>query len=69
MTVNYTDEDSNENPIGIATSVETGAASNGTLTIVLRHEPIKAAENVATGDITNAGGETDIEVQFDIVIE
>ena len=69
LTVNYTDEDANQNPIGIATSVQTGDASNGTLTIVLRHEANKTAENVANGDITNAGGETDIEVSFDIVIE
>ncbi|MGB1206105.1 MAG: hypothetical protein ACPG5B_10685 [Chitinophagales bacterium] len=69
LTVNYTDEDTNANPVGIATSVETGDASNGTLTVVLRHEPNKDAANVASGDITNAGGETDIEVSFNIVIE
>ncbi len=69
VTVNYEDEDADTNPIGLATSVETGAASSGTLTVVLRHEPNKSAENVTAGDITNAGGETDIEVSFNIVIE
>jgi len=35
----------------------------------LRHQPNKSGDNVASGDITNAGGETDIEVTFDVTIE
>ena len=52
-----------------ATATATGAASVGTLKVTLRHEPNKSAAGVVGGDITNAGGETDIEVEFPIVIE
>lgn len=68
-TVAYADADNNGNPIGLATTVTTGAASVGTLTIALRHEPNKGAAGVSDGDITNAGGETDIEVTFDVTIQ
>lgn len=68
-TITYADEDPNGNPIGLATNLGAGAVSTGTLTIVLRHEPDKDAAGVSDGDITNAGGETDIEVTFDLVIE
>ena len=36
---------------------------------MLRHEPDKSAAGVSSGDITNAGGETDIEVSFNVIIE
>lgn len=68
-TVVYTDADGNGNPIGLATTVTTGDASTGTLTVTLRHEPDKGATDVSDGDITNAGGETDIEVTFDVTIQ
>ena len=63
FSVNYSDTDKNGQPIGILTSLTTDTLS-GNLTITLRHEPNKTAANVSTGDITNAGGETDIEVTF-----
>jgi hypothetical protein len=37
--------------------------------VTLRHEPDKGAAGVSGGDITNAGGDTDIEVTFPVVIE
>lgn len=61
--------DGNGKPIGITTDVTTNGASSGNLTITLRHQPNKSGANVAAGDITNAGGETDIEVTFPVVIE
>ncbi len=67
--VAYADADADGNPIGIATTVSTTTASNGTLMVTLRHEPNKGATGVSGGDITNAGGETDIEVTFDITIQ
>jgi len=67
--VTYTDQDANGNPIGLATSVETGVAASGELTITLIHEPIKEADGVASGLIANAGGEADIEVTFDLNVE
>ena len=39
------------------------------MVVVLRHLLDKFAEGVADGDITNAGGDTDVEVSFPIVIE
>ncbi|MFY0651650.1 MAG: hypothetical protein JXQ96_06435 [Cyclobacteriaceae bacterium] len=64
----YKDKDDDNNPVGVVNEFNTGAASTGTLTVVLRHEPDKSASGVSAGDITNAGGETDIEVTFDVVI-
>lgn len=69
LTVEYNDEDASGNPLGLATNLSTGDTSTGTLTVVLRHEPDKSGSGVSTGDITNAGGETDIEVTFDITIQ
>jgi len=68
-TVSYSDADADGNPIGLASSLVTGAASSGTLSVVLRHEPNKSAAGVSDGDITNAGGETDIEVTFDVTVQ
>ena len=68
-TVSYNDADQNGNPIGIKTMVAAQSASTGTLTITLRHEPDKFATGVSAGDMTNAGGETDIEVTFDVDIQ
>jgi hypothetical protein len=39
------------------------------LKITLRHEPNKKASGVVGGSITNAGGETDIEVSFDVEVK
>lgn len=67
--ISYNDLDDSGNPLGVETILKTLGASAGTLTVTLRHEPDKNASGVADGDISNAGGETDIEVSFDLVIE
>ena len=64
----YTDMDSEGNPIGQQFEL-TANASSGGLNIVLLHEPNKNAAGVPDGDITNAGGETDIEIIFPVTIE
>lgn len=69
LNVSYDDEDEDGNPVGLKTNLATGAAGSGTLTIILRHEPDKSASGVADGNIENAGGETDIEVEFDIDVQ
>ncbi|MFN8352149.1 MAG: type 1 periplasmic binding fold superfamily protein [Flavobacteriales bacterium] len=69
VTVAYADADGNGRPVGLASIWTVGAASNGTITVTLRHEPDKGAAGVSAGDITNAGGETDIEVTFPLVID
>lgn len=66
----YLDEDSEGYPVGLSMQLVTGAtAGTGTLRVTLRHEPNKSAANVAGGNIANAGGETDIEVDFPITIQ
>lgn len=69
LTVNYADQDADGNPLGLATTAVAGDASSGNLTITLRHEPNKTAEGVSSGNIANAGGETDIEVTFAVTIQ
>ncbi len=64
----YTDQDSLGYPIGLTTRLETGNTGSGTLRIVLRHQPDKTASGVSNGTITNAGGDTDIDVRFPITI-
>jgi len=64
-TVTYTDMDDDGNPIGVNVSFNSGVAStNNVLTVTLRHEPNKDAAGVSGGDISNAGGETDVAVTF-----
>lgn len=63
--ITYTDQDANGNPIGVTFSLTTTTATvDNTLTVTLKHEPNKSAEGVNVGDITNAGGETDVEESF-----
>jgi hypothetical protein len=69
MTIVYNDTDANGNPIGLHCAATTSAASSGNVTVVLRHLPNKTAAGVAQGDITNANGDTDATVTFDVVIE
>ena len=68
-TISYKDQDMNGDPIGLATEWMTQGNASGTLTIILRHEPDKSAQGVSDGDPTNAGGETDIEVTFDVLVQ
>ncbi len=69
VTYGYRDSDANNNPIGLAIVLNTGEVSSGKFQVTLRHEPSKNASGVSDGDITNAGGDTDIEVTFDIDIQ
>ncbi|MAT89419.1 MAG: type 1 periplasmic binding fold superfamily protein [Flavobacteriaceae bacterium] len=64
-TTSYGDFDDNGNPLGVNFALDTGDASSGTLTIVLRHEPNKPND----GTLEDAGGETDIRADFNITIE
>lgn len=69
LAVAYADQDETGNPLGLTTTVTTGAAGSGNLTVILRHEPMKNATGVSDGDITNAEGETDIEVTFTVDVQ
>jgi len=57
VSVAYQDKDVNNLPIGLETTVTTGAASNGKLNVTLKHQPGIKNNNIATG-------ETDVEIDF-----
>lgn len=68
-TFTYTDEDANGNPVGLGFTYNSAATpASGNLSIVLRHEPNKSGSGVANGDITNAGGSTDAQVNFAVSV-
>lgn len=73
----YADEDADGLPIGLDNTIVT-AAGEGRLTLVLRHMPpvndvaVKTedlAGLVATGDISDLPGDSDVEVDFDVTVE
>lgn len=69
ITVDYDDQDDDGNPIGIDTIFTIDAnATNFTLLVTLLHEPNKDGAGVSDGDISNAGGETDIEALFNFTV-
>lgn len=68
ITVAYDDADVNGRPIGLRSIWTIGAPGNGSMLITLRHEPDKTAPGVSTGDISNAGGDTDIAPNFTSVV-
>lgn len=65
----YNDMDEDGNPVGLSFTLTTSNAGNGSITITLIHEPMKNADGVSNGDITNAGGEEDISQSFNIVVQ
>ncbi|REE25754.1 hypothetical protein DFQ09_102345 [Winogradskyella pacifica] len=65
ITVSKDDLDEDGNPVGILTTLVTGGAGTGSLTIELIHEPTKPND----GTSINAGGSTDVEVTFSIEVQ
>lgn len=64
----YNDSDSDGNPLGLLTSANINEAGTGTMTLTLRHEPLKSSLiGIVSADL--AGGETDVEVTFDVLVE
>lgn len=66
LSITYDDKDSKNNPLGLKTKAIATQAGTGKLKVTLRHEPNKTASGVSSGNIANAGGETDVEVTFDV---
>lgn len=65
----YTSFDTNNQPLGNTFSFNTkNTSTSSTLRISLIHQPQKSAIGVIDGNITNAGGETDIEIEFPVKI-
>lgn len=69
LSFSYGDQDENGKPLGLETQWTTGAAGEGTIRVILRHLPDKDAPGVSSGEIANAGGETDAEVEWPMVIQ
>jgi hypothetical protein len=61
--------DVNGKPIGLQSVFTTTGAASGALKITLKHLPNKSGANVAAGDITNAFGNTDVEVIFNLTVQ
>jgi len=62
--------DKDGNPVGVEFSLETDDASQGNFTVILIHEGDKNAPGASEGNLSpEVGGETDIEVNFDVTIE
>lgn len=65
VTIVKNDVDGDGNPLGLETTATVGSTTGtGTLTIVLRHEPMKPNTGLA-----DAGGETDVEAVFNIDVQ
>lgn len=63
----YADQDKNKQPIGLMMKASTRSTpATSKLRLILRHQPDKSANLVSAGNVQNAGGETDIDVSFDI---
>lgn len=56
------DQDGNGDPLGLFATVVTGNAGSGTLTIILKHEPMKSASDACDT------GETDVEAEFAVTV-
>jgi hypothetical protein len=65
----YQDTDRNNRPLGLANRVVTAAANTGTLRVVLRHDLNKAFAGLNSANYLQAGGETDIEVTFNVTVQ
>jgi hypothetical protein len=66
MTFAYLDYDTNGVPVGLQTTLATGTASTGELTVALKHQP---GVKPTTGNGNEALGETDVEVVFSITVQ
>ncbi len=65
LSVIGSDRDVNGNSFGLKSNVFTGGPSTGKLNVTLQHDVVKPNNN----SLNEAGGELDISVEFDVVIE
>lgn len=65
MSFAYVDYDDHDVPVGLESTITTGAAGTGTVRIVLKHQP---GVKPTSGNGEEALGETDMEVSFDVTI-
>lgn len=69
LAIEYSDQDDNGRPVGLQIALTAGDPGEGGMQIILRHLPDKLAEGVSGGNVHNAGGETDIEITFPVIIQ
>ncbi|RYU96848.1 hypothetical protein [Emticicia agri] len=67
LTYTYTDKDARNFPIGLAGTVQTGAAGTGKLKVQLRHQPPVNGKEVKDG--TSAPGSDDVNLDFNLTIQ
>lgn len=65
ITISKEDTDDAGNPLGFETTLTTGDAGTGSITVVLIHEPTKPNN----GTSADAGGSTDVEVSYAVTVE
>ncbi|WP_224996703.1 hypothetical protein [Cesiribacter sp. SM1] len=63
-TVDYGDTDSNNQPVGLATTWTTGEPASGTFRMVLKHQP-----NIKSATSTVNDGETDVDITWAVTVE
>ncbi len=68
LNTTYADRDANGFPVGLKSNLTSSSASSGRLTVIIVHNPNKSGLGVSTGEIANAGGLTDLEVNFNVII-
>ncbi len=62
----YVDTDVSGLPLGLQTQISIADSSGPAhFRVILNHQPIKTAPGVSDGDISNADGDSDIEVEFE----
>lgn len=64
----YQDFDHHGKPLGLKARLKAGIPATGTFNVKLLHEPNKSAPGVPDGNPTNAGGDTDVDVTFNVTI-
>jgi hypothetical protein len=69
VVLTYDDVDGKGKPVGIKSIISTEHFGTGTLGIILLHLPDKNGIGVSEGNPANAGGETDLDIQFPLTIE
>lgn len=66
----YLDFDADSKPVGLHFSFNTqSTAGSGIFNLILRHLPNKNGANVSSGDISNAGGESEVEIDFPVIVQ
>lgn len=65
----YTENNDDDLPLGLAGTLATGDAGSGTLTVTLKHQPPVNGVVVKTTMSGIDDGETDVTVDFNVVVE